>query len=132
MHYVKYSQSSTETLAIWHVFKKHSKEVYLLPNELYFEESLITKARKTSKFATTLRPALEILAFTSATKVYKGTLTKINMKRTLLSHGNLHFTGSYRLEKFNETQRKYNVFILAELTNIKCVSSINHHYDINK
>jgi hypothetical protein len=53
---------------------------------------------------------------------------KINQKRTFLSHGNLHFTGSWRLEKFNETQRKYNVFILDELINITRVSSINHHY----
>jgi hypothetical protein len=62
-------------------------------------------------------------------KVYnKGTQMNINQKRTFLSHGNLHFIGSWRLEKFNETQRKYNVFILDELINITRVSSINHHY----
>jgi hypothetical protein len=83
---------------------------------------------KTSKFATTLRPALAILALTSATEVYKKGTQMKNQKRTFSSHGNLHFTGSWRLGKLNETQRKYNVFILDELINNTFVSSINDHY----
>jgi len=77
---------------------------------------------KTSKFATTLRPELAILALTSAMKVYnKGTQMKINQKQTFLSHGNLHFTGSWRLEKFNETQNIMYSSLMSLSTSHECL-----------
>jgi len=60
--------------------------------------------------------------------VQQGTQMTTNRKRTILSHENLHFTISWRLEECNETQRKHNVFILDEFINITSVTSINHYY----